>query len=133
MQISSFNDSPARVSVASAVPTVIAKTMLASEKAAEVPKSVDFSRVTPRRLGEYINEMIFAGRITREEVSALELMMTPDEELGAPDVPINVRARMEGHRDFLLDLHDARASFYTGMLDRLDALEATGLGISMEA
>ncbi|QWT20331.1 hypothetical protein KPL74_21635 [Bacillus sp. NP157] len=132
MQITSLSNGSNPVSVVSAVPAVIAK-KIQSPDTPDIPRNIDFSHVTPRQLNEYVDQLIFADRISAEDASGLMNMLYSNERWGAPDTPIDVRARMEGHRDFLLDLHDARAGFYSGLLNQLDAFEATGLGVSVEA
>jgi hypothetical protein len=95
-----------------------------------VRKGIDFSHVTPRQLLAYVNEEQSLGTIDPLEGGALVDQVPTGDWETALDVPFDLHARLSGTRDFHLDRGDPLASWYTGLIKRLDALEAQSMRVS---
>lgn len=123
MQVSSFSAVPPAISIAAKTPVgPTSKPELVG--GLSIRKGVDFSHITPRQLNEYVNERIFANDIDPNEAGGLMNMLASNQMDDAPDVPFDLRARMQGFADFLMDAGDALGVWYADLVKRLDDMEA---------
>ena len=134
-----------QVSVNSAVPAsqltppTRAPTATALVRDAEpftLDKRIDFSRITPRQLSEYVDEQERLGLLSRDEGDALLNQVPVTLSDAGPyvqmDTPLNLRARLQGTMEFHLDTKSGLASWYAGLIDRLATLEAQSIRLSAE-
>ncbi|NID15605.1 hypothetical protein [Luteibacter yeojuensis] len=95
---------------------------------------IDFSRVTPRQLQEYLDEMIFSEQIDLLDATALSTSLPSGIFERAPDTPIDLRAQIEGMIEFDRNNgFDLLATFYTGLLERMKMMEDRSVHISVTA
>jgi hypothetical protein len=123
MQVSVFSSVPPAISITAKTP-VSATPKVESVGGLSVRKGVDFSHITPRQLNEYVNERIFANDISPDDAGGLMNMLSSNQMDDAPDVPFDLRARMQGMAEFLTDAGDALGAWYAGLVKRLDDMEA---------
>jgi hypothetical protein len=123
MQVSSLSTVPSAISTAARTP-IGPTSKIDSVGGLSIRKGVDFSHITPRQLNDYVNERIFANDIAPDEADGLINMLNTNQMDDAPDVPFDLRARMQGMSDFLLDAGDALGAWYAGLVKRLDDMEA---------
>jgi hypothetical protein len=98
------------------------------------PGAVDFSRVTPRRLQAYVNEMIKSDRMTAKDGTALCQSIPREWYSHRPDVPVDITSNIKSA------IASARgngskplAAFYASLMDRMKLMEAQGVPISVVA
>jgi hypothetical protein len=98
-------------------------------------RGVDFSRITPRQLQAYCDQLIFTGgKAEFEDASALFTSLPSGIFERAPDTPINLTAQIEGMVEFDRNNgFDLLATFYSGLLDRMKLMEARSVHISVTA
>lgn len=94
---------------------------------------INFSRVTPRQLHAYLNELIFSNQIDLLEVGAFTGAVTGDEWLNQSDVPIDLRGRIQGQIEFDLDRGGSLVEWYADALKHMDLLEARSVRLSVMA
>jgi hypothetical protein len=104
----------------------------------ERPSSVagiDFSRVTPRQLQAYCDELIFTGgKAEFEDASALFTSLPSGIFESAPDTPIDLTAQIKGMVEFDRNNgFDVLAAFYEGLLERMKLMEARSVHLSVVA
>ena len=95
-------------------------------------KGIDFSRITPRQLLAYVNEQQRLGTLDPMEGGSLIDQVGVSQWDDAPDVPFDLRARLQGTMEFHLDTKSGLASWYAGLIDRLATLEAQSIRLSAE-
>lgn len=99
-----------------------------------VAAKLDFSRITPRQLQTYLDDMLMSGRMDALDAGILSGALYNSEWEGSPDTPIDLRSRIEGTKEF----HETRgdpilAVWYAGLLDRLKTMEAMSVSVSVVA
>lgn len=99
-----------------------------------VKGSVDFTRISPRQLNAYLDEMIASDRIDPLDATVLGGAFSAEEYDRFPDRPVNLKAELEGtmkyhenHGDTLL------ATWYAGLMDRLETMEKQSIHVSVYA
>jgi hypothetical protein len=133
-----------QVSIHSAVPPSIFATPAKSGAAVaaeavdgsgdpSIRKGIEFSNVTPRQLLAYINEQEAKGLLDPSEGDSMMDQISVGEWQNALDVPVNLRERLDGTMQFHLSRGDVLASWYAGLIDRLDTLEAQSMTVSAMA
>lgn len=98
------------------------------------PRSIDFSRVTPRQLQSYVNDMIKSDRMTVKDGTALTQSIPREWYTHRPDVSVDIASNMRGAAASARG-HGAKplAAFYDGLMDRMKLMEAQGVPISVVA
>ena len=96
-------------------------------------KRVDFSRITPRQLQAYINERIFSNSIDPDEATSIMNQLGATQMQESPDVPFDLRARLNGTMEFHMDAGDGLAAWYEGLINLLDVMEAQSVFVSAMA
>ena|SRR6187402_2028253 len=98
------------------------------------PGAIDFSRVTPRRLQAYVNDMIKNDRMTVKDGTALTQSIPREWYTHRPDVSVDIASKIQSATA------SARgngtkplAAFYAGLMDRMKLMEAQGQPISVIA
>ncbi|MGN6093235.1 MAG: hypothetical protein ACTHOL_12850 [Luteibacter jiangsuensis] len=96
---------------------------------------IDFSRITPRQIQDYCNELIFNGGDAEfEDASAIFTSLPSETFEGDPDTPIDLRGHIEGMIEFDRNNgFDALAVFYAGLLERMKLMEARSVHLSVVA
>ncbi|NII54649.1 hypothetical protein [Luteibacter sp. SG786] len=96
---------------------------------------VDFSRITPRQLQAYCDELIFTGGDAEfEDASALFTSLPSGIFESDPDKPIDLAGHIEGMIEFDRNNgFDALAVFYAGLLERMKLMEAKSVHLSVVA
>jgi hypothetical protein len=134
------------VSTLSAVPTSIAAMFskpnasppgtparIDQETMSGVSKKIDFSHVTPRQLEAYINERIFSNTIEPDEVTGIMNQLGATQMYDAPDVPFNLRAQLDGCRQYSEQNGSPLAAWYAHLGKQLDIMEAQSVHLSVVA
>lgn len=105
----------------------------AKEQASGV-RRIDFSHITPRQLNAYVDEMIFSDQIDLTDAGVLMGAISTDAFEHFPDAPVNLKGELQGtmkyyesHGDTLL------ATWYAGLLDRLETMERQSIHVSVYA
>ncbi len=97
-------------------------------------RCIDFSRVTPRQLQEYLDEMIFSKQIDPDDATALSTSLPSGISELAPDTPIDLTAQIQGMIEFDRNNgFDLLATFYSGLLSRMKLMEDRSVHISVKA
>lgn len=104
----------------------------------ESPPSVariDFSRITPRQLQEYCDELIFNGGDAEfEDATALFTSLPSGIFESDPDKPLDLTSHVEGMVEFdRTHGYDVLATFYAGLLERMKLMEARSVHLSVVA
>lgn len=99
-----------------------------------VKGSVDFTRITPRRLNAYLDEMIANDRIDPLDATVLGGVFSAEEYEKSPDRPVNLKAELEGTMKFHENHGDTLlATWYAGLMDRLETMEKQSMHVSVYA
>jgi hypothetical protein len=108
------------------VPVIARATGLASSG------SLDFSKITPRQLHAYLDEMTMSGRMDIDDGTTLFNAVPRGLYADQPDMPINLTSRIKSIMEFNFD-SDSKplAMFYAGLMDRMKMMEAKGFPISV--
>lgn len=95
---------------------------------------IDLSRMTPRQLQAYVDDMIAKDRIDPDDAVALFGSIPLEWYDERPDVPIDLNANIKGMADFARDNgYDALAAFYRGLMERMKSMEACSVPLSVIA
>lgn len=97
-------------------------------------RSVDFSNITPRQLNAYLDEMIFSDQIDLTDASVLMGAIPTEAFEHSPDTPVNLKAELQGTMKFYENHGDTLlATWYSGLLERLDTMEKQSIHVSVYA
>jgi hypothetical protein len=97
-------------------------------------KAIDFSKITPRRLHEYLDEMVMSERMDVSDGSALFGSIPREWYTEQPDIPVDLTSTIKGIMEFARDNgFKPLAAYYAGLMDRMKLMEAQGLPISVVA
>lgn len=93
---------------------------------------IDFSHMTPRQLQAYIDEMIFADQISPDDAGSLFGSIPFEWYEERPDTPIDLASNIKGIADFDRNNgYPELATWYDGLLERMKAMEARSVHISI--
>lgn len=105
----------------------------AKEQASGV-RRIDFSHITPRQLNAYLDEMIFSEQIDPMDATVLLGAFSSEQYERYPDKPVNLKAEIDGTMKFHADRGDVlMATWYAGLLERIDSMEQQSVHISVYA
>lgn len=97
-------------------------------------KRLDFSNVTAREVGEYVDDLMSRGEIDPDDAAALAHCMPSAWYENNLDTPFNLRAEIESIRDFdKAHGFDFHAAFYEGLLQRMKLMEDRSVHVSIVA
>ncbi|KJV30730.1 hypothetical protein [Luteibacter yeojuensis] len=96
-------------------------------------KKIDFSHVTPRQLEAYINERIFSNTIEPDDVTGIMNQLGATQMDDAPDVPFNLRAQLNGCRQYSEQTGSPLAAWYAHLGKQLDIMQAQSVHLSVVA
>ena len=111
----------------------------ASHTCAEAAKArpigrLDFSNVTARQVGEYVDDLLARGAIDPDDAAALAHCMPSAWYDTNLDTTFNLRAEMESIRDYdKAHRLDVKAAFYEGLLQRMKLMEDRSVHVSIVA
>jgi hypothetical protein len=116
------------------MPRVDTESTMKDGPSEDVSQRLDFSRMTPRQLHAYIDDMIFKGEIDPDDACALFGSIPMQWYKERPDTPIDVAANIQGIADFNRNNgYPAVAVWYDGLSERMKLMEARSAPISVIA
>jgi hypothetical protein len=100
-------------------------------------KSVDFSKITPRKLQAYLDERLMSGHVDGPDgLYCSTLFSAIPGELYAeqPDVPVDLTETIKSMSDFARNHGESKlVSLYNGLSDWMKMMEAQSVRISVVA
>ncbi|HEY4291470.1 hypothetical protein [Luteibacter sp.] len=135
MEIVALRSSSSAIASKELLPSPAPSSTLALKKEGLPPSSrIDFSRITPRQLQEYLDEMIFSEQIDPMDATALGNALPAGLFFEQPDTPIDLRSKIEGMIEFDRNNgFDLLATFHASLLDRMRLMEDRSMHISVTA
>jgi hypothetical protein len=139
MQVSTMSSVPASIGTmfqspkASATRPADGTSKVESERQAGLTRGVDFSSITPRQLLAYLDERIASDTIDPDEAVGLVGMLGSMQYSDAPDVPFDLRARVNGCRQYSEQNGSPLAAWYAHLGKQLDIMEAQSVHLSVVA
>ncbi len=105
-----------------------------SELCARSTQQVDFSRITPRQLQAYLDDMIAQDKIDPDDATSMFNSIPGEWYTDQPDVPIDFSSNIKGIAEFDRNNgYPALAAWYEGLAERMRIMEARSVHVSVMA
>jgi hypothetical protein len=105
-----------------------------SEPSERSIKKVDFSRITPRQLQAYLDDMIAQDKIDPDDATSMFNSIPGEWYTDRPDVSIDFSSNIKGIAEFDRNNgYPALAAWYEGLAERMRIMEARSVHVSVMA